>query len=137
MIDWESLAAELKRDEGFKPRVYSCSAGKQTVGYGHNLEDCDMTEFVAGILLKHDYTSVHSQLSEWQWYCELDDYRKRIIINMGFNLGVNGLLKFKKMITSIIDRDYEEAAIQMVDSKWYRQVGNRAVRLSQMMAEGE
>jgi lysozyme len=137
MIDWLKLSDELKVDEGFRSRVYECTAGKQTIGYGHNLEDCDLPVPVAEALLKHDYMEVYTQLTDWQWFCELDDYRKRIIINMGFNMGVNGVLKFKMMINAIMDKDYNEAANQMENSNWYNQVGYRAVRLVAAMRNGE
>ena len=82
MINWQELQKELKRDEGFRSKVYTCSAGKLTVGYGHNLEDNDLPEHIASDLLITEYMEVHEQLSNDQWYCELDDYRKRIMINM-------------------------------------------------------
>ena len=137
MIDRDLMTNELKADEGFRPCVYACTAGKQTVGYGHNLEDAELPEHIARDLLQYDYMKVYVELSNWQWFCEMDDYRKRIIINMGFNLGVNGVLKFKKMISAIMNKDFNEAANQMQDSNWYNQVGFRAARLIKMMREGE
>ena len=137
MIDWDRLKNQLKVDEGFRACVYQCSAGKATVGYGHNLEDEEMPEHIASALLEWKYMKVHEQLSDWQWYCELDDYRKEIIINMAFNVGVNGLLRFKKMINAIMDRDYQKAADEMVNSNWYNQVGFRAVRLVERMRIGQ
>lgn len=137
MIDWHTLSDELKRDEGFKSRVYQCTAGKLTVGFGHNLEDNDLSESVAEMQLNIDIMEIHEELSNLQWYCELDDFRKRILINMAFNLGMNGLMKFRKMIDALIIKDYETAADEMVDSNWYHQVGQRSVRLVSMMREGQ
>ena len=136
MIDWAKMTGELKRDEGFRACVYQCTAGKQTVGYGHNLEDTPMSERVAEILLIADYMLIYEQLCEFDWFLSLDDLRKRVIINMAYNLGVTGVLKFKKMIEAIHAKDYQWAADEMVDSRWYQQVGDRAVRLENMMRDG-
>jgi len=136
MIDLSSLVGELKRDEGFEPRVYSCSANKQTVGYGWNLEDNDLPESIAEDLLKHAIMEKIAQLSNHQWFCELDDGRKKCIANMAFNIGVNGVLKFKKMIAAIEAKNYELAGEEMKDSKWYVQVGDRAKRLVATMKRG-
>ena len=130
MIDLDSLVSELKTDEGFEPRVYTCSALKLTVGYGWNLES------IATELLKHAAMEKIAQLSNYQWFCELNDNRQLAIANMAFNIGVNGVLKFKKMIVAIKAKDYDLAAKEMQDSKWFNQVGNRAVRLVNVMRWG-
>lgn len=136
MMNLNSLRENLKRDEGFEPRVYSCSANKLTVGYGWNLEDNDMPEHIAVQLLDYVVMQKLASLSNYQWFCELNDNRQQAIVNMAFNIGVNGVLKFKNMIAAIEDKDYERAAMEMVDSKWYRQVGNRASRLVDVMTVG-
>jgi lysozyme len=136
MIDLKQLTEDLKRDEGFEPRVYACSANKQTVGYGWNLEDNDMPERIAEELLKHAVMEKIAQLSNHQWFCRLNDNRQLVIANMAFNIGVNGVLKFKNMISAIRVNAYDLAADAMIDSKWYRQVGGRAERLVIAMREG-
>jgi lysozyme len=68
---------------------------------------------------------------------ELDEIRQRVIIDMAFNMGVPRLNKFKKMWKAIEEENFEEAKIQMLDSRWASQVGNRAVRLSNAMETGE
>ena len=68
---------------------------------------------------------------------ELDEVRQRIIIDMAFNMGVPRLGKFKKMWQAIHDKDFASAKTEMLDSRWSKQVGNRAVRLSNAMETGE
>ena len=136
MIDWNAMTQELKIDEGFKPCVYQCTAGKPTIGYGHNLEDNELPEPIAENLLIHDYMKFYDKLCEHQWFCEMDDYRKRIIINMAYNIGISGLLRFRNMIAAIRNKDFNEAADEMVNSNWYDQVGSRSVRLVKMMRNG-
>jgi len=67
---------------------------------------------------------------------DLDAVRQRVVIDMAFNIGVPRLTGFKKMWAAIHCGDYEEAALEMMDSKWARQVGRRAKRLSLMMKTG-
>jgi lysozyme len=136
MIDLDALVTELKTDEGFEPRVYQCSANKATVAYGWNLEDNDFPEHIATDLLKHALVEKIAQLSNYQWFCELSDNRKQAIANMAFNIGVAGVLRFKKMVAAIEAKDYDLAALEMQDSKWYNQVGYRAVRLVNVMRWG-
>ena len=55
---------------------------------------------------------------------------------MGFNLGINRLLQFEKFLTALENRDYETAAVEMMDSRWAKQVGPRSERLYQRMIDG-
>ena len=135
-IDLAKLKEELKRDEGFRDTVYKCSAGKLTIAYGHNIEDNPIPEAFADQLLGYDIAGALAQCERFDWFFELDDVRKRVIINMVFNLGFNGVSKFNKMIDAIELGQHGVAAIEMLDSKWARQVGPRAARLADMMREG-
>jgi lysozyme len=116
-MNLQKLIEELKRDEGVKFKPYHCSADKLTIGVGRNLEDVGISEAESDFLLANDI-------------------RKRVMINMCFNLGLSRLLNFKKFLAAMEAADWEEAAVQMLDSKWARQVGPRATRLKDMMVEG-
>jgi lysozyme len=59
------------------------------------------------------------------------------MINMAFNLGFAGMMKFKKMIAAIEKKDFEQAATEMLNSRWADQVGERADRLAKMMFTGD
>ena len=135
-IDIGLLADELKIDEGFRECVYTCSAGKLTLGYGHNIEDNPLPEPIAEKLLHSDIAQALAKCERFDWFFELDGVRQRVIVNMVFNIGFNGVSKFKKMIAAIEAGLYGAASIEMMDSKWANQVGARALRLSQMMCNG-
>jgi len=135
-IDLTKLKEELKVDEGFRECVYKCSAGKLTIGYGHNVEDNPIPEAFADQLLGYDIAGALAECERFDWFFELDDVRKRVIINMVFNLGFNGVSKFRNMIEAIGHEDYVRASIEMKDSRWYRQVGARAQRLCDLMYNG-
>jgi lysozyme len=135
-IDIEKLMKELKVDEGFRDKVYKCSAGKLTIGYGWNLEDSELPERIAEMMLSYAIGDKLQSLERLSWWCGLNDARKRALVNMAFNIGVAGVLKFKKMIAAIEREDFSQAALEMDDSKWSKQVGARADRLILMMNRG-
>ena len=135
-IDIEKLMNELKVDEGFRDKVYKCSAGKLTIGYGWNLEDSELPKRIAEMMLSYAIGDKLQSLERLSWWCGLNDARKRAIVNMAFNIGVAGVLKFKKMIAAIEREDFSQAALEMDDSKWSKQVGARADRLILMMNRG-
>jgi lysozyme len=131
------LKDELVRDEGLKLKPYRCTAGKLTIGVGRNLDDVGISASEAMLLLEHDINRVIAKLSyHLPWWSSLSENRQRVLANMAFNLGVDGLLKFKNTLSYIQNGNYSEAAKAMLESKWAKQVGERAVRLSKMMEAG-
>ena len=140
-LDWstrQTLIKELKRDEGVRTHVYLCSAGAQTIGVGRNLDANGISEDEIDYLLMNDLRScVHDLRNNFRFYDGLDSVRKRVMINMVFNLGINRLLKFKKFLAAVEAGDYEKASVEMMDSLWARQVHGRADRLSALMRYGE
>ena len=63
----------------------------------------------------------------------MSDVRQAVLIDMCYNLGYSGLMKFKNMIKAFADGNFERAAIEMEDSRWYKQVGDRSERLKKMV----
>lgn len=136
-FDQQKMIAQLKMHEGIKLKPYKCTAGKLTIGYGRNLVDRGITHDEAEFLLFNDIHSVCLELKkELPWFESLDDVRQRVLLDMAFNLGINGLLKFKVTLQNIADGKYEKAAANMLASKWAIQVGQRSSRLSTMMGTG-
>ena len=136
MIDIPQLKEELKRDEGFRDCVYTCSAGKLTIGYGHNVEDNPIPEAFADQLLGYDIAGALASCERFDWFFDLDDVRKLVMINMVFNIGAGGVSRFRRMIEAIEQKNWAKASEEMQDSMWYRQVGARAERLCEMMENG-
>jgi lysozyme len=136
-MNTDLLKDELVRDEGLKLKPYRCTAGKLTIGVGRNLDDVGISASEAMLLLEHDINRVIAKLSyHLPWWSSLTDNRQRVLANMAFNLGIDGLLKFKNTLSYIQNGKYREAAKAMLESKWAKQVGERAVRLSKMMEAG-
>ena len=88
-------------------------------------------------MLDNDIDQVERQLETVDEYRDLDAVRQAVIANMAFNLGFAGLMGFKNMWAAIGRRDWESASEEMLNSKWARQVGVRAVELSEIMQTGE
>ncbi len=128
---------QLILHEAIKLKPYRDSAGKLTIGIGRNLDDKGITREEAIFLCKNDIQAAISQLERYDWYNSLDDIRKKVLLDMAFNLGVSGLLKFKKMIKAIEEKNFVCAGKEMKDSQWAKEVKTRADRLISMMISGE
>ena len=132
-----SVVELIQRHEGLRLKPYKCTAGKLTIGFGRNLEDVGITVEEATQMLQHDIAECIRQLETIDGFSVLDEVRRAVLIDMTFNLGFAGILAFKNMWRAVENRDYDKAAAEMLDSKWARQVGQRALRLSTMMQTGE
>jgi len=131
------LINDLKREEGVKRFPYKCTAGKLTIGVGRNLEDVGLSSAEIDYLLANDISRViHAVMGSIGFFSELNEARQRALINMGFQLGVNGLLKFKNMLKSMSEDDFETAAMESLNSKWAKQTPNRAARIAEQIRSG-
>ena len=133
------LKDQLKRHEGRRLDLYKCPAGKWTIGYGRNLEARGISRDEAELMLDNDikfYTEQVEKSLPWA-KTDLNEARKSVLVNMAFNMGMVGLLGFKKMLAAARRGDYVSAAAEMVMSDWYQQVGpGRGGELTRQMAEG-
>lgn len=132
----DSLIGRVKLHEGLRLKPYKCTAGKTTIGYGRNLDDVGLSNEEAEYLLMHDLENAENEASKLDCYKKLNQNRKDILIEMVFNLGYPRLCGFKKMIQALDRGDYDGAANEMLDSKWARDVGERAKTLAYFMRIG-
>jgi lysozyme len=154
------MLEQLKKHEGFRGDVYQCTAGANTIGYGHNLDanPIKISEYEAmGLSIEHDFIKTPMTKEQASILLELDlkkyihavdtsfpditqllnDPRKAVLYNMAFNLGMTRLRKFNKMFSAILQGNFIKASIEMLDSAWAKQVGHRANELSLQMKTGE
>ena len=133
------IKAQLVRHEGLRLKPYRCTAGKLTIGIGRNLDDCGISQSEAYIMLINDIMNCEKQLQAKipDIYNGLDEVRKSVLLNMCFNLGISGLLGFKNTLEFIKVGDWERAANNMLVSRWAKQVGRRAIELSELMRKGK
>lgn len=131
------LTEMLIRHEGVRYKPYRCIAGKLTIGVGRNLEDVGISEDEAIFLLKNDIARVGRELEgALSFWSNLSLDRQLVLLDMCFNLGLAGLIGFKRMLAAVESVNYEKAADEMLDSKWARQVGSRSTELAEMMRGG-
>ena len=142
----QKLKEELEYDEGCKYEIYNDHLGYPTFGIGHRIIDSD-PEYGEGIgtavnenrvisAFESDVMGVVSDCkSLYPDFGRLPEDAQRIIANMMFNMGYTRLSKFKGMKRGVDARDWNAAADEMVDSRWYKQVPSRAKRLVKRMRE--
>jgi lysozyme len=135
---YKNQALELLREhEGYRQFPYADSLGIQTIGYGRNLESRGISEPEASYLLSNDIAEAEEMLHSYGYYFNLSGERKAVLIDMMVNMGPTRLAGFKKMHAALEDRDYELAALEMLDSKWSTQVGQRSLTLSKVMHDNK
>ena len=142
----DQLQEELKEDEGCKYEVYLDHLGLPTFGIGHLVTEWDEEyEKEVGTEVSEERVNNCFQVDIWGTvndckvlysnFDELPEEVQLILANMMFNMGRTRLSKFKKLKLAVDDEDWMEASIQMEDSRWYKQVPNRAERLCKRMRE--
>jgi lysozyme len=135
------LLRQLQRDEGFKDHAYQDHLGYWTIGFGRLIDERKgghITLEEGLFLLNNDIDNKTEELlKRLPWVNDLDDARKGVLVNMAFQMGVDGLLKFKNTLELIKNGKYKEASDAMLDSLWAKQTPNRASRLSAQMKTGE
>lgn len=129
----------IKLNEGLRLKPYRCSAGKLTIGYGRNLEDVGISKTEAEYFLAGDIGRSYEALVDifgQHLFSILTYNRKMVLVDMIFNLGRKGFLRFKKMIRAIKENDFDEAEIQLLNSRYATQLPSRSKRNARMMKEG-
>ncbi len=145
--------AQLMRHEGAKRApdgthvAYYCPAGALTIGYGHNLDALPLpgldelsciSEAQAREILREDAAAAAAILDEeLPWWRSLNAPRQAVLLNMAFNMGVAGLLKFKNTLRAVREMRWKDARDGMLASKWAGQVGRRASELAAQMLSGD
>lgn len=143
--DLSPLEQLLILHEDLRLERYKCPAGKTTIGVGHNLDARPIpglpekiTEEKALEILAMDLSDTHKELeASLPWVLDTDEVRYAVLVDMAFNLGVGGLLKFEKTLAAFERGDWIAASLHMADSKWHKQVKDRARRLEQMVVSGK
>jgi len=137
MIDLAKMRTQLKIHEGLELKPYVDTVGKLSIGVGRNLDDIGISEQEAMYLLDTDIGAALDGARAFHFWGELDSVRQMVVVDMVFNLGQTRFSRFTKTISFLHRGDYLSASIEMLQSKWARQVGVRATTLSKMMRTGD
>ena len=143
-MDIDKLREEIEYDEGNVEKIYLDHLGLPTFGIGHLVRESDPEHgWEVGTPVSNDRcveafnedikTVVSDCYKLYEDFDDLPEEAQQIIANMMFNLGYPRLSKFKGMKAGVDSEDWNRAADEMVDSRWYRQVGARAERLVDRM----
>ncbi len=144
-MDFDKIANLILKYESYRSQPYDDQTGKTvlapegkvTIGIGRNISDKGISFDEANFLLANDIKEVSGRLQlNFPWFGKLDDVRQAVLIDMGFNLGIQGLYDFKNTLELIAAGKYKDASTEMLKSKWASQVGQRASELSNMMYSG-
>ena len=128
------LLEAVKLSEGFRDRVYKCTEGHDTIGYGFAIKDLVMDEDIAEMILRRKLDLLIDRVNKrFKWVSELPVEAQDVIYEMCFQLGITGVSKFKKTLAYLENFEYKMASKEMLDSKWARQTPNRAKRLSDII----
>lgn len=134
------IRKQLKSDEGEVLHAYQDHLGYWTIGIGRLIDKRrggGITKEEAAYLLENDITTRLAQLeNKLPWFNKLNEARQGALLNMSFQLGVPGLMNFKRTLALIEAGDYDAAADQMMLSLWARQTPNRAKRISEQIRTG-
>lgn len=136
------LTRQLKGDEGVKAHAYQDHLGFWTIGVGRLVDQrkpgSGLRDHEIDYLLRNDIDDRIEQLTRrLPWFVHLDPARQGVLLNMSFQLGVEGLLGFKNTLRLVEQGDYAQAADNMLLSKWASQTPERAKRMAEQMRSGQ
>jgi lysozyme len=101
-VNKTSLIQSIQGSEGLRLTVYRCPANKLSIGYGRNLEDKGISKTEANLMLENDVLDINNILFDtFDFYKSLNDERQNVLIEMVYNLGWTGFLKFKGLIKAL------------------------------------
>ena len=134
------LIEQLRLHEGVRSKVYLCSEGYETIGVGRNVSESGigLSDDEIAYLLANDIARCEQEIAErFDWFDDLDDVRQDALVDMAFNLGITRLSQFRNMLRALSESRFDDAATEALDSKWARQVGQRAQTVAEMIRTGE
>jgi lysozyme len=139
-----TIIDQIKRDEELRLTAYKDSLGYDTIGYGHCFKahaepiQPTCTEAEAENWLREDLHSVYIDIGrKLPWIFGLGEIRRAVFVNMAFNLGIAGLLKFEKTLAAAEFGNFDIASREMLDSLWARQLPERSARLARQLETNE
>jgi len=138
MRDLDNLKEMIAKHEGYEPRVYKCTNGYDTIGYGFAIKDLYMDEEIANLILDKKIRGLLARIEgndDWDsWFFDKPEIVQDVLVDMIFQIGFSGVRKFKKTIQYIKDDNFLLASEEMLDSKWARSDSpNRAKELSDII----
>ena len=153
MLTKNDIVQRLVFHEGVSLQCYNCSRGYPTIGVGRNLKTNPLTkdelivcgDYMHGITKNAAFYLLRNDIDRVTKECEkkipiwdrLDDERKYALLDMVFQMGIGGVLNFKKMLAAMGVGNWKEAAVQCLDSEYAKQTPARAKRIARTIEKGK
>jgi len=136
-VDLE-LVERIKELEGFRRYAYECSQGALTIGYGTVIErgGHGIPEFIAELLIRDYLQTLQARFETQGWFRSLDPDRQAAALEMGYQMGYEGVLGFSRMIEAIEHSEWDRVKAEALDSQWAKQTPARADLTSSRLAYG-
>ena len=130
----EDLLKRIKEHEGFRSRVYKCTEGYDTIGYGFAIKDLELDEDIAEENLLRKLEKLIKRIRDkFDWLDTVPHEVQGVLVNMSYQMGVTGVSKFKKALHAMQMFQWKIAADELLDSRWAKQTPNRAKELSDII----
>ena len=130
----KDLLNRIKHHEGYRSRVYKCTEGYDTIGYGFAIKDLELDEDLAEeILIRKVEELIKRVRSKFDWLDSVPREVQGILVEMSYQMGLSNVSKFKKALHAMQMLQWRKAADEMLDSKWAKQTPNRAKELSDII----
>ena len=137
LIAHEGMRYEPYDDATSRPlRSGATLQGKLTIGVGRNLSDRGLTRSEVNVLLGNDIAIATSGAGRYRWFAGLNKPRQAVCVSMVFSCGAKGWGLFKLTHAAIAEGRWEDAAVELLDSRFAEQVGDRALHLAEMLRTG-
>ena len=130
------LIDSIKQHEGYVGVVYKDSLGIDTIGYGFAIKDLELDVDICDIILERKLKNLNDRIKiKFDWYKYMPPEIQNIVTEMCYQLGVTGFSKFRKTISYLQNKEFKNASIEMLDSRWAKQTPNRAKALSERVSK--
>ena len=128
------LLKRLKEHEGFRPDVYKCSEGFDTIGWGFAIKDLVLDKDIADMILERKVLALISRVrKKFDWLDSVPPEVQGVLVEMSYQMGLSGVSKFKKALHAMQMLQWSVAADELLDSRWAKQTPNRAQELSDII----
>ncbi len=130
----KDLLNRIKHHEGYRSRVYKCTEGFDTIGYGFAIKDLELDEDIAEeILMRKVEKLIKRVRAKFDWLDSVPHEVQGVLVEMSYQMGLSSVCKFRLALKYMENQNWERAADEMLLSKWHRQTPNRAKELSNII----
>lgn len=133
-MNLDRLLTSIKKHEGYRAKTYKDTEGYDTIGYGFAIKDLALQQDIAHHILERKVSElIVNCFDSFPWMAESPSKVQEVVIEMCYQMGIRGVSKFVKTLNHLKSGNYEEAAKEMLDSRWAKQTPNRAKGLSEII----